>query len=66
MIQIRIPDLKFLLLFLTYVDNTRIHSTSAKFDFWLQGTSKRVNPLKSLLRKFDSKTILSLLIGKRK
>ena len=29
-------------------------------------TSKRVNPSKSPLRKFDPKTVLSPLIGKRK
>ena len=37
-----------------------------KCDFWIQGTSKRVNPSKSPFRKFDPKTILSLLISKRK
>ena len=37
-----------------------------KCNFRIQGTSKRVNPSKSPFRKFDPKTILFLLIGKRK
>ena len=39
---------------------------SYKCDFRIQGPSKHVNPSKSPLRKFDPKTIVSLLIGKRK
>ena len=38
----------------------------ASKDFRIQRTSKLVNPPKSPLQKFDSKTILSLLIGERK
>ena len=46
---------------------THIHTDQTqKSDFRIQGTSKCVNPSKSSFRKFDPKTILSLLIGKRK
>ena len=55
-------------MFLSYTDNrhTDTHTKSKKWDFQIQGASKRVNPSKSPFRKFDPKTILSLLIGKRK
>ena len=45
---------------------THAQTEREKCDFRIQGTSKRVNPSKSPLRKFDPKTVLSLLIGKRK
>ena len=47
--------------------HTHTHRPFAKNgDFRIQGTSKRVNPLKSPFRKCDPKTIRSLLKGKRK
>ena len=56
--------------FLSYADNRYTHTDThihrPKADFRIQGTSKRVNISKSSLRKFDPKTILSLLTGKRK
>ena len=64
-------------MFLSYVDQRHadrdthrdIHirrPNAKKWDFRIQGTSKRVNPSKSPFRKFDLKTIHSLRIGKRK
>ena len=45
--------------------HTHTHRPFAKNVFFrIQGTSKHVNPSKFPLRKFDPKTILSLLIGK--
>ena len=46
--------------------HTYTQTKRKKWDFRTQGTSKRVNPSKSPLRKFDPKTLLSLLIVKRK
>ena len=46
---------------------TLVHRPNSKNeDFQIQGTSKRVNPSKSPLQKYDPKTILSLLMSKRK
>ena len=47
-------------------DTYRHRPTIKNVIFRLRGISKRVNPSKSPLRKFDPKTILSLLIGERK
>ena len=47
--------------------HTHTHRPFAKnVIFGFRRSSKRVNPSKSPFRKFDPKTILSILIGKRK
>ena len=46
--------------------HTQTQINRLKYDFRIQGSSKRVNASKSPFRKLDAKTILSLLIGKRK
>ena len=45
---------------LVLITDTHTETNRLKWDFWIQETSKRVNPSKSLLRKFDPQTILSV------
>ena len=43
-----------------------LKTTAKKYDFLIQGISKRVNSSKFPLQKFDPKTILYLPIGTKK